>query len=141
MNKIDARSKSVRELMDGVKYGIDYYQREYKWTTKQITELLEDLEAKFFYSYREEHSRSRVEGYTHYFLGSVVISSRNGQKFIIDGQQRLTSLTLLLIYLYNLQRGRAENERVDVDKLIYSEKYGKKSFLSLIHISEPTRPY
>jgi uncharacterized protein with ParB-like and HNH nuclease domain len=36
MNKIDARSKSVRELMDGVKYGIDYYQREYKWTTKQI---------------------------------------------------------------------------------------------------------
>ena len=80
MNKIDARSKSVRELLDGVKYGIDYYQREYKWTTKQITELLEDLEAKFFDSYREEHSRSRVEGYTHYFLGSLVISSRNGQK-------------------------------------------------------------
>jgi uncharacterized protein with ParB-like and HNH nuclease domain len=88
MNKIDARSKSVRELLDGVKYGIDYYQREYKWTTKQITELLEDLEAKFFDSYKEEHSRSRVEGYTHYFLGSLVISSRNGQKFIIDGQQR-----------------------------------------------------
>jgi len=104
MNKIDARSKSVRELLDGVKYGIDYYQREYKWTTKQITELLQDLEAKFFDSYREEHSRSRVEGYTHYFLGSLVISSRNGQKFIIDGQQRLTSLTLLLIYLNNLQR-------------------------------------
>lgn len=82
MNKIDARSKSVRELMDGVKYGIDYYQREYKWTTKQITELLEDLEAKFFDSYREEHSRSQVGYYTHYFLGSVVISSRNGQKYI-----------------------------------------------------------
>ncbi len=128
MNKIDARSKSIRELLDGVKYGIDYYQREYKWTTKQITELLQDLEAKFFDSYREEHSRSRVEGYTHYFLGSLVISSRNGQKFIIDGQQRLTSLTLLLIYLNNLQRGQAENERVDVDKLIYSEKFGKKSF-------------
>jgi uncharacterized protein with ParB-like and HNH nuclease domain len=128
MNKIDARSKSVRELMDGVKYGIDYYQREYKWTTKQITELLEDLESKFFDSYREEHSRSQVGYYTHYFLGSVVISSRNGQKYIIDGQQRLTSLTLLLIYLYNLQRGRAENEKVDVDKLIYSEKYGTKSF-------------
>jgi len=128
MNKIDARSKSVRELMDGVKYGIDYYQREYKWTTKQITELLEDLESKFFDSFREEHSRSQVGYYTHYFLGSVVISSRNGQKYIIDGQQRLTSLTLLLIYLYNLQRGRAENEQVDVDKLIYSEKYGTKSF-------------
>ena len=128
MNKIDARSKSVRELLDGVKYSIDYYQREYKWTTKQITELLEDLESKFFDSYREEHARSQVERYTHYFLGSVVISSRNGQKYIIDGQQRLTSLTLLLIFLYNLQRGRPENEQVDVDKLIYSEKYGTKSF-------------
>ena len=128
MNKIDARSKSIRELLDGIKYSIDYYQREYKWTTKQIKELLEDLELKFFDSYREEHSRSQVERYTHYFLGSVVISSRNGQKYIIDGQQRLTSLTLLLIFLYNLQRGRPENERVDVDKLIYSEKYGTKSF-------------
>ena len=105
MNKIDARSKSIRELLDGVKYSIDYYQREYKWTTKQIKELLEDLESKFFDSYREEHSRSQVERYTHYFLGSVVISSRNGQKYVIDGQQRLTSLTLLLIFLYNLQRG------------------------------------
>src|SRR5437879_4547879 len=111
MNKIDARSKSVRELLDGVKYGIDYYQREYKWTTKQITELLEDLEAKFFDSYREEHERSQVERYTHYFLGSVVISSRNSQKFIIDGQQRLTSLTLLLIYLFNLQRILPEHQQ------------------------------
>ncbi len=128
MNKIDARSKSVRELLEGVKYGIDYYQREYKWTTKQITELLEDLEAKFFDSYREEHTRTQVESYTHYFLGSVVISNRNGQKYIIDGQQRLTSLTLLLIYLNNLQRDRAETSQVDIDKLIYSEKYGKKSF-------------
>ncbi len=47
MNKIDARSKSVRELLDGVKYTIDYYQREYKWETKQVKELLEDLESKF----------------------------------------------------------------------------------------------
>src|SRR2546421_10387068 len=112
MNKIDARSKSVRELLDGVKYGIDYYQREYKWTTKQITELLEDLEAKFSDSYREEHGRSQVESYTHYFLGSVVISSRNGQKYIIDGQQRLTSLALLLIYLNNLQRERPAHQQV-----------------------------
>ncbi len=128
MNKIEARSKSVRELLEGVKYGIDYYQREYKWATRQITELLEDLEAKFFDSYKEDHKRSQVELYTHYFLGSVVVSSRNGQKYIIDGQQRLTSLTLLLIYLNNLQRERPEHEQVDNDKLIYSEKYGTKSF-------------
>ncbi len=121
--KIDAHSKSVRELLDGVKYGIDYYQREYKWETKQVVELLGDLEAKFNDSYDPEHKRSKVEDYTHYFLGSIVISNRNGQKFIIDGQQRLTSLTLLLIYLCSLQR-----DRKDLPNLIYSEKFGKKSY-------------
>ena len=68
MNKIDARSKSIRELLDGVKYGIDYYQREYKWTTKQIIELLQDLEAKFFDSYQARallaHLRGNLEPIT-----------------------------------------------------------------------------
>ena len=44
-------------------------------------------------------SVSAVADYGHYFLGSIIISDKHGQKFIIDGQQRLTTLTLLLIYL------------------------------------------
>lgn len=134
MNKIDARAKSVRELLDGVKYTIDYYQREYKWETKQIIELLQDLETKFLDNYREEHERTQVEYYAHYFLGSIILSNRNGQKFIIDGQQRLTSLTLLLIYLHNMQQ--EYDEQVDVHNLIFSEKFGKKSFN--LDISERT---
>jgi uncharacterized protein with ParB-like and HNH nuclease domain len=121
--KIDARSKSVSELLDKVKYGVDYYQREYKWETKQIAELLEDLETKFLDSYEPEHERRHVADYTHYFLGSIVISNKNGQKFIIDGQQRLTSLTLLLIYLRNLQP-----ERHDLPTLIFSDLFGEESF-------------
>ena len=62
MNQIDARSKSIRELLDGVKYGIDYYQREYKWTTKQIIELLQDLEAKFFDSYQARALLAHLRG-------------------------------------------------------------------------------
>lgn len=123
MNKIDAYPKSIFSLLNGMKYSIDYYQREYKWETRQIIELLGDLEAKFSENYEPEHEWSEVENYTHYFLGSIVISSRNGQKFIIDGQQRLTSLTLLLIYLSNLHP-----ERPDLSSLIFSEKFGKKSF-------------
>ena len=42
MNKIDSRSKTIRELLDGVKYSIEYYQREYKWGTKHIAEHLSD---------------------------------------------------------------------------------------------------
>ncbi len=126
LNKIDAYAKSVNELLSNKKYAIDYYQREYKWETKQITELLEDLEAKFLDNYEEEHSRTDVEHYKHYFLGSIIVSNRDGKKYIIDGQQRLTSLTLLLIYLHNLQRDRPK--KVDVSNLIFSEKYDKKSF-------------
>lgn len=135
MSKIDARSKSVRELLDGVKYTIDYYQREYKWETKHVAELLQDLESKFLNNYKENHERTHVEYYSHYFLGSIILSNRNGQKFIIDGQQRLTSLTLLLIYLHNLQQNY--NDHVDVYNLIFSEKFGKKSFNLDIHERTP----
>ena len=87
VNKIDAQAKSVSDLLGNKKYAIDYYQREYKWETKQITELLEDLEDKFLDNYEEGHSRIKVERYKHYFLGSIIVSNRDGKKFIIDGQQ------------------------------------------------------
>ena len=127
MNKIDSRSKTVREMLDGAKYSIEYYQREYKWGTKQIAELLEDLEARFFSSYEVGHERRQVREYASYFLGSVIINSEDGYDFVIDGQQRLTSLTLLFIYLNNLQ-AESENGKVAVDSLIFSEQYGDKAF-------------
>jgi uncharacterized protein with ParB-like and HNH nuclease domain len=126
MLKIDAHSRTVRQLLSGVKYSIDYYQREFKWETKNISELLEDLETKFLDSHKEGHERTRVETYGHYFLGSIVINQEKGQRYIIDGQQRLTSLTLLLIYLHNFQKDR--DEQVDVRDLIFSERYGKKTY-------------
>jgi hypothetical protein len=119
-------SKTVRELLTGVKYSIDYYQREYKWETKQVQELIEDLVVRFNQDHDDLNDRTEVANYGHYFLGSIVISVKNGQKFIIDGQQRLTTLTLLLIFLNNNQRGR--EIQVNVKDMIFSEKYGKKSF-------------
>ena len=126
MKSIDGRAKSIRELLDGAKFTIDFYQREYAWQERQVRELIDDLTGKFLDFYKEEHSRPEVETYGHYFLGSIVISHKMGQRFIVDGQQRLTSLTLLLIYLGHLQKD--VEGRVDVSNLIYSEKYGRKSF-------------
>ena len=54
MNKIDAQAKSVSDLLSNKKYTIDYYQREYKWEKEQITELMQDLEAKFLENYEEK---------------------------------------------------------------------------------------
>jgi uncharacterized protein with ParB-like and HNH nuclease domain len=127
MNKIDSRSKTVRELLERAKYSIEYYQREYKWGTKQIAELLEDLEERFRASYEEDHEPEQVAEYAPYFLGTVILNSENGKNYVIDGQQRLTSLTLLLIYLNNLQQENG-HRRVAVDDLIFAEKFGKRSF-------------
>lgn len=123
---IDGRARTVRELLDKAKYAIDFYQREYAWQERQVRELIDDLTGKFLDSYEPGHSRHEVERYGHYFLGSVVISHKRGQRFVVDGQQRLTTLTLLLIYLHHLQAGR--DEQVDVGGLVYSEKFGRKSF-------------
>ena len=120
MKEILGKAKTVRELLKGVKYSIDYYQREYKWHEKQIHELVDDLSNKFLEEYDPTHSRSKVADYPHYFLGSIIISKKESIGYIVDGQQRLTSLTLLLILLRNLQNGHAE--KVNVDELIFSEK-------------------
>jgi len=124
--QILGKTKSVKELLGGVKYSIDYYQREYRWQEKHIVELVNDLTSCFLGEYEEHHTRKQVASYGCYFLGSIIISHRNGSNFIIDGQQRLTSLTLLLMYLNNLQR-EAEST-VQIDDLVFSEKYGEKSF-------------
>lgn len=124
--QIQGKTKSVKELLSGVKYSIDYFQREYRWQEKHIEDLVNDLTSCFQEDYDANHTRQQVASYRCYFLGSIIISQRNGENFIIDGQQRLTSLTLLLIYLNNLQKGF--NSKVIIDDLVFSEKYGQKSF-------------
>ena len=124
--EIDGKGRTVRELLAGRKYSIDYYQREYKWQKKHVAELLDDLAAKFLESHEEGNERSAVADYAHYFLGSIIISDKDGQKFIIDGQQRLTTLTLLLIFLqHQLEDVEQKGQIAD---LIFSQRYGRRSF-------------
>ena len=128
MREILGKAKTVRELLKGVKYSIDYYQREYKWHGKQVRELADDLVGKFLEGYEEGHARNRVADYPRYFLGSIIVSRKESINYVVDGQQRLTSLTLLLLLLRQLQANRPETERVQLDELIVSTKYGERSF-------------
>src|SRR5271166_3683326 len=132
MREILGKAKTVRELLKGVKYSIDYYQREYKWHEKQVHELVDDLSDKFLEEYDPTHPRQKVADYPHYFLGSIIISKKESASYIVDGQQRLTSLTLMLVLLRTLQKDHPE--QVNVDELIVSEKYGQKSFN--LHVDE-----
>lgn len=82
MKEILAEAKTVRELLSNARYGIDYYQREYRWGAKQIQELVDDLAGEFLEDFDESHERTAVEGYGHYFLGSVIISHKKAQDLI-----------------------------------------------------------
>ena len=78
MREIVGQAKSVNDLLVD-KYTIDHYQREYKWETKQVQELIEDLTGRFLEDYEDNHPREQVAGYGRYFLGSVIISKKNGE--------------------------------------------------------------
>ncbi len=124
--EIQAYPRSIRDLLQNKQYTIDFYQREYKWETRHVEELLDDLESRFAENYRTDDERTSVQYYEQYFLGSIILSKKEGQQFIVDGQQRLTTLTLLLIYLNNIQKD--DNSRIDLQPLIYSTVYGRRSF-------------
>ena len=127
-NKIDATDTSINKLLKDQKFTIDYFQREYRWQEKHIKLLVEDLTNTFLKSYKRGDKRSDVAGYQSYYLGPVVFSvdPENGKKSIIDGQQRITSITLLLIFLNHLQKDNLQ--KVNISQLIFSERYGEKSF-------------
>ena len=129
MNKILGDAKSVRSLLSE-KYRIDYYQRDYKWEPKHIRELIEDITARFLQGFEPHHERKAVAKYGKYFLGSIIVSEKAGVRYIVDGQQRLTSLTLLLAFLDRLQRDLrlGDQDRVHIANLIYSTQYGIQSF-------------
>ena len=123
--EIGSGAKTIDKLL-GEKYTLDYYQREYRWQKNQVTDLIDDLTSKFFNNYQEGDQREKVENYDHYFLGSMIVSKTKGRWFIVDGQQRLTTLTLLLIKLRQLLED--ESQKGQVTPLIFSEKFGQKSF-------------
>lgn len=127
-NRIEAKDTSINQLLKDQKFTIDYFQREYRWQEKHIRVLVEDLTSAFLKSYKMGDERFEVGNYQTYYLGPVVFSvnEEDGRKSIIDGQQRITSITLLLIYLKHLQKDNPQ--KVNIDELILSEKYGQKSF-------------
>ena len=125
-HKIDADDRNVFDVLNEKKYQVDYFQREYSWEQKHIDQLVTDLTSTFLNVYSEGDRRTAVENYNNYFLGPFVVSNKEGMKSIIDGQQRLTSLTLFFIFLNNLQKVIGGKE--SIEPLVFSEKFGQKSF-------------
>ena len=129
-----AKDYPLAEILGNKKYTVDYFQREYKWEKINIEQLVSDLVNAFMESYREGHKTIDVANYGTYYMGSIVLSEKGGTSSIIDGQQRITSLTLLLIYLYHATNKTMSEQ---LSNMIYSDSYGEKSFNIQVEEREP----
>jgi len=117
MQDIQGVDKTLEVLLSGSAFGIDYYQREYRWKRKQLQELVDDLHGQFVQTWSPG---TLLEKQSKYFLGSIVISKTGDVRNIVDGQQRITTLMLLLIYLNHQQRGHAKKVK-KIEALVYDE--------------------
>lgn len=85
INDTENLGKSIAEIFDRqYKYVIPLYQRNFSWRQPQIEQLLQDIYSAF------------KNGQNHYYIGSLVVLKRsNGDFEVVDGQQRLTVLSLI----------------------------------------------
>jgi uncharacterized protein with ParB-like and HNH nuclease domain len=128
MSAITPHYRTVQQLLQSQSFAIDEYQREYKWEKKNVDELLSDLLDKFQSGYREGDGTGAVATYEEYFLGSIIVTKRGGKNYLIDGQQRVTSLTLLLIYLYRETEKKGLQVAATIAPMIFSDNLGQPKF-------------
>lgn len=104
---ISPDKQNIDRVFSNTTYYIDFYQRQYKWNDTPVKRLLEDV----FYKFNEEYTKYKesdiplnqlITKYSWYYLNTYVTNVVDGKLFIVDGQQRLTTITLILIKLYHL---------------------------------------
>ena len=124
---IDGTVRSVKDIFTSRTYEIEYYQREYSWQKNNIDALVTDLTRSFYNDYEEGHTRKQVASYRPYFLGPIVTFTNGAISYLVDGQQRLTSLSLFLLYLSTLEEV-GESTAAELKALVYSSNYGESQF-------------
>lgn len=106
-------------------FWIPYYQRGYRWEKQQVEDLLNDL-AEFIVSACQPAQENKVPFYC---LQPVVVKPRNGSKTefdVIDGQQRLTTVYLILTYLENTRMENCDNRKlykIEFERVLEQEKH------------------
>ena len=120
--------RAVHTLL-GKRYYIPSYQRGYRWTTKQVTQLLDDL-LEF------ERKKGKGKGEFYCLQPIVVVPLQGGQRpqqwqdgeesvyEVIDGQQRLTTILLILQYMKDKQHPLHQ-----LYELSYQTRIGSSDFL------------
>lgn len=101
---LDTSNRTYRQLVgNGLIYSVPKFQRDYSWTSSEWDDLWKDIVALFDEDGEEEH-----------YMGYLVLQSKDSKNFdVIDGQQRLATLSILILaVLGNLKDLIAENKDV-----------------------------
>jgi uncharacterized protein with ParB-like and HNH nuclease domain len=103
---INPDKQTVESCLKQRSYYIDFYQREYIWTQQTVEILLNDIFYSFELSYEEHKNEELTQGvlgeFNWYYLNIFITNNINGKVYIVDGQQRLSTLTLIATKLYHL---------------------------------------
>lgn len=138
MSKLNVDQKTIKELLENKKadFLIPDYQRPYAWEEKECQTLWDDIFAFAF----PENDYSRFDSNNdEYFLGPIVTfknEEKNNKMEIIDGQQRLTTLMLLLRAFYarfgNMRDDNSVSTRENIERCIWkTDEFGKPNKTAL----------
>jgi hypothetical protein len=120
--------KSVNTCLQQ-RFTLPSYQRDYRWETKHLRDLLEDVQEQFLADYDPSHGRSKVGEYSPYFLGTIITTpAGSGTRSIVDGQQRLTTLSLILVHFFRVSKRKPDLSMSDVEPLIRRRLFGDSDF-------------
>jgi uncharacterized protein with ParB-like and HNH nuclease domain len=124
--KIESRDQSVGALLNSGYYVIPRFQRPYSWDDENISEFWAD---------------TIVNATSEYFIGSMVMYTIGDRRFgVVDGQQRLTTIVILLSALRNaLEKAGLKNQASGLHKLIERENIDNKT--EYVLQTESSYPY
>jgi uncharacterized protein with ParB-like and HNH nuclease domain len=98
--------QTIEEVFSTTTYYIDFYQRQYKWDKEPVERLLDDVFYKFNQDYQKNNSSIEADivggRISSYFLNTYVTNTITNKVYLVDGQQRFTTITLMLIQLFQL---------------------------------------
>ena len=117
MSKLVVDQKSIKDLFSDKKadFLIPDYQRPYAWEENECQTLWDDI---FLFSFPENDCDKFNQSSDEYFLGPIVTFPNEGKSEVIDGQQRLTTLMLLLRAFYAKYGKMSDEKSVKTRQLI-----------------------
>ena len=130
MSKLNVDQQTVKRLFEDKKsnFLIPDYQRPYAWTIVECQTLWDDI---FTFAFPDNDFSKFDSDNDEYFLGPIVtFKNDDGKMEIIDGQQRLTTLMLLLRAFYakygNMQDENSKMTSASIEKCIWrTDEFGR----------------